>query len=140
MRVARPAVESRLGEIQMKMKKPVVVLMSISLVLTLACLFGTTPRSELKFEPEDLPAGQLNVPYEIQVQVSQNRTPVFNMFISEGALPEGLALEYIENDDFARIVGTPGETGTFKFKISARCYGTNVSGQVGEVEYTIVVK
>jgi hypothetical protein len=106
----------------------------------LACFPDTSPRPALKFDPEELPAGQLNIPYEVQVQVSQNVTPVFTMSISEGALPAGLTLEYVENDDFARITGSPHETGTFKFTISAMCYGTNVSGQAGQMEYTIVVK
>jgi hypothetical protein len=126
------------GENQMKAQKPI-ALMLLSLPVIAACLFGTSPRPALKFDPEELPAGQLNIPYEIQVQVSQNATPVFNMFISEGALPEGLTLEYVENDDFAKITGTPGEAGTFKFAIAAMCYGTSVNGQMGQMEYTIVV-
>lgn len=123
------------------MKKTIVVLLLlISLALTLACFLGSSPRPALKFEPKDLPAGQLNIPYEVRVQVSQNTTPVFNMFISEGTLPGGLTLEYVENDNFAKITGIPNEAGTFKFTISAMCYGTNVSGQTGKVEYTIIVK
>jgi hypothetical protein len=127
------------GENQMK-KTIGIVLLLISLALTLACFWGSSPRPALKFEPKDLSTGQLDTPYEVQIQVSENVTPVFNMFISEGTLPEGLTLEYVENDNFARIKGTPNETGTFKFTISAMCYGTNVSGQVGQIEYTIVVR
>ena len=36
--------------------------------------------------------------------------------------------------------GVPEESGTYKFIVSVWCYGTNVSGQTGEKEYTLLVK
>jgi hypothetical protein len=69
----------------MKTQKPfVIVSMLLLLAVILACFPDTSPRPALKFDPEELPAGQLNIPYEVQVQVSQNVTPVFTMSISEG--------------------------------------------------------
>jgi hypothetical protein len=51
-----------------------------------------------------------------------------------------LKLEYTEHDRFVKITGIPEKAGIYKFKIYAYCLGTNVSGQTGEMEYTIVVK
>jgi hypothetical protein len=58
----------------------------------------------------------------------------------EGILPDGLTLEYHENDSFAKINGTPTKAGEFIFVIGAACYGTSVSGQTGQVHYTIIMK
>jgi hypothetical protein len=55
-------------------------------------------------------------------------------------LPRSPTLERVQGEDSVRIVGTPAETGTLTFKVFVWCYGTNVSGQTGEKEYTIRVK
>jgi hypothetical protein len=75
----------------------------------------------------------------VEIKISQNTTPVGGFEISEGNLPKGLVFEFT-NDDGAKIFGVPEETGTFIFKTSVWCYGTNTSGQTGEREYTIIVK
>ena len=58
----------------------------------------------------------------------------------EGGLPDGLTYEFVEGEDNARLFGVIRESGTYKFKVSVWCYGTNVSGQTGEKEYTLLVK
>lgn len=119
--------------------KNLILLSTIILTLvTLACaqLSGITA---LKFAPDILPDAQLNTPYETEIRVTQNNTPVGAFSISKGALPAGLELVQIPGKDQAKISGTPTESGTFTFTVSVWCYGTNVSGQTGEKEYRIVV-
>ncbi|MBI5351879.1 MAG: hypothetical protein HZB50_04505 [Chloroflexi bacterium] len=104
----------------------------------LACF--QTSKPALVFSPDTLPDAEAGVPYEVIIQISQNETPVGGFQISEGGLPNGLAYEYVEGEDTARIYGVVRESGTYKFKISVWCYGTNTSGQDGEKEYILEVK
>ncbi len=108
-------------------------------LLTLSCYALTTRRGPLKFDPASLPAAQVGVPYDVKVTVTQNVTPAGQFSISEGALPKGLTMEKVQDENSARISGTPEEAGTFTFKIYVWCYGTNVNGQSGEMSYTIKV-
>ncbi len=110
------------------------------LASTLACFPTFEPRPNLQFGPDTLPPAQVGAPYKVDITISGNVTPVFDISANEDALPDGLTLEYNLNDSYARLVGTPTQTGTFKFKVSAMCYGTNVSGQTGEREFTIEVR
>lgn len=120
----------------MKIKNIPILLSVIALAFSsLAC--WRTNKPELLFTPPDLPEASAGIPYDVEILVSQNETPVYTMYISEGTLPQGLAFEFDEN---ARIRGVPEESGTFTFKVFAGCLGTNTSGQTGEWEYTIVVK
>ncbi len=123
-------------------KRPLLfALTAVSMLLsTLACMLFTPPRGLLKFDPAVLPEAQVGVPYEAKVSISDNATPAGEFSISEGTLPGGLTMEKIEGEDAARISGTPQEAGAFTFRIFVWCYGTNVSGQVGEKEYTLTVK
>lgn len=99
-----------------------------------------TPSGPLKFEPEGLPSAQVDVPYEAEIRITQNSTPVGDITISVGALPAGLELVKLAGEDAAKISGIPNETGTFTFTVHVWCYGTMVSGQTGEKEYEIVVE
>ncbi len=102
--------------------------------------FFQTIRPELVFTPDTLPDAEAGVPYEVTIQISQNETPVGDFQIVEGGLPDGLTYEFVEGEDNARIFGMIRESGTYKFKVSVWCYGTNVSGQTREKEYTLLVK
>ena len=97
----------------------------------------TTP---LKIEPESLPNAQTGVEYEVEIRVSDNVTPVSSVFISDGALPAGLELVFVDDEGSITISGTPEETGTFTFTVFVSCVGTMVAGQTGEKEYVIVVE
>jgi len=120
----------------------------LALVATSACLFSgpVTPTLEpyndrpLLFAPDKLMEAEVGVAYEMDIFVAQNDTPVGEFGISDGALPKGLKLEKIENEDVARISGAPEETGEFAFTVSVWCYGTNTNGQTGEKSYTLTVK
>jgi hypothetical protein len=114
-----------------------IVLAALALA-SFACWWS--PRPDLLFAPDKLPDAQVGSSYEVEIQITQNVTPVFIMGALDGALPDGLKLEYTEHDNFAKITGIPQKAGTYKFKVYADCLGTNVSGQTGEMEYTIVVK
>lgn len=115
------------------------VLAASTLVFTTAC-FIFSIRGPLKFSPDALPEAQVGIAYETRISISQNVTPAGEFSLSEGTLPKGLALEKVEGEDAVRIFGTPQEAGTFKFRVFVWCYGTNVNGQTGERDYSIVVR
>ena len=100
--------------------------------------FGPTG-GPLKFLPDALPEAQVGIAYDEEIRISLNNTPVGDFFISEGELPEGLEFTFLEGEDASTLVGTPTETGTFTFTVSAWCFGTQVSGQTGEKTYKLVV-
>lgn len=97
----------------------------------------TTP---LKIEPESLPNAQTGVDYEVEILVSDNVTPISSVIISNGALPAGLELVFVDGEDSATISGTPEEPGTYTFTVFISCFGTMVGGQTGDKEYTIIVE
>ena len=96
----------------------------------------TTP---LKIGPDSLPNAQIGVEYQVEIQVSDNVTPVAHVYISEGALPAGLELVF-DQDEGISISGTPEQAGTFAFVMFITCHGTMVGGQTGDKEYTIIVE
>ena len=100
--------------------------------------FGPTG-GPLKFLPDALPEAQAGTAYDEEIRISLNNTPVGDFFISDGELPEGLEFTFLEGEDAATIVGTPAETGTYIFTVSAWCFGTQVSGQTGEKSYFLTV-
>jgi hypothetical protein len=136
-------------------RKTLFILLAILLILsaTIACsLFVPTaqPTEEpepyfgptggpLKFSPDVLPEGQVGTAYDAEIRIRLNNTPVGDFFISEGELPEGLEFTFLEGEEAAAIAGTPTETGTFTFIVSAWCFGTQVSGQTGEMAYSLTV-
>ncbi|HMV29433.1 MAG TPA: hypothetical protein PKE23_08610 [Anaerolineales bacterium] len=136
----------------MKNKKP--ILLAILLLAALACKTLTqdlpaTPTSDYVFpevttplviEPGSLPKGELGAEYEVQILVRDNVTPISSVIISEGALPAGLELVFVDNDTSFTIRGKPEETGSFTFTIFVSCFGTMVSGQTAQVDYTIIVE
>ena len=96
---------------------------------------------DLTFSPEKLPGAEVGKPYKVGIEVSGNRTPVGGVSISEGSLPEGLVFEdHPGEGKIAEINGTPQKAGKFKVKISVWCYGTQVSGQSGNIEYELETK
>lgn len=133
----------------------ILTLLALALLLSLSCktvtrLVGdSTPwptddfsvdRDPLVFEPDALPEAQIGEDYSVDVIVVDPYTPV-GEFSLVGELPPGLELKPVEDvDNTAEIRGTPTEAGTYSFIISVWCYGTQVSGQTGEKEYTIVVR
>lgn len=126
----------------MRSKRRLLSVLTGGLVLlsTLACMLFTPPRGALRFEPAVLPEARVGVPYDAKISIHDNATPAGAFSISEGTLPGGLTMEKVEGEDAARISGTPQEAGTFPFRVFVWCYGTNVSGQVGEKAYTLTVK
>ena len=127
--------------------------MALIVMVTLACSLFTraqeTPTPDpyifpevttpLKIEPESLPNAQTGVEYEVEILVSDNVTPVSSVFLSNGTLPVGLELVFVDSEDSVTISGAPEETGTFPFTVFISCVGTMVAGQTGEREYVIVV-
>ena len=133
------------------------ILLAVSIVMmSLACsVFTRFTRTEatptfnyiftpstisLKIEPDSLPNAQTGVEYEVEIRVSDNVTPVNNVFISNGTLPAGLELVFVDGEDGAKIGGVPEETGTFTFTVVVGCFSTMVVGQTVEKEYVIVVE
>ena len=97
----------------------------------------TTP---LKIEPASLPKGELGADYEVQIFVRDKVNPISSVIIFEGALPAGLELVFVDGEDSFTIRGEPEETGSFTFTVAVSCFGTMVSGQSGQMEYTNVVE
>ncbi len=116
------------------------LLVAFSFLVSASCFIFTPSRGPLKFDPPVLPGAQVGVQYEAVVTISGNETPVDGFSVSEGSLPAGLTIQRQEHESVARIIGTPQQPGTYKFKVFVWCLGTNVSGQVGEKEYSITVK
>jgi hypothetical protein len=112
---------------------------ALVLLVTVSCLCIPIGRPDLKFAPEALPDGRVGVPYQADVFVAQNETPVGDMYISEGSLPRGLTLVKLPSEDVGRIGGTPEESGSFTFTVSVWCYGTSINGQTGNITYTLVI-
>lgn len=125
----------------MKRISPIALLVLAFVVFaTVACMCSILyPSKPLVFSPDQLPDAQAGVPYEATIRISQNRTPAGSISISEGTLPLGLELVYTQAEDTAKITGTPTQAGTYTFTISVWCFGTNISGQTGEKQYTLVV-
>ena len=137
------------------LKKIVSILSMVLIVMvTLACSLFTrtqeTPTPDpyifpevttpLKIEPDSLPNAQTGVEYEVEIIVIDSVTPVSSVFISDGMLPGGLELVFVDDEDSITISGAPEETGTFTFTVFVSCVGTMVAGQTGEREYVIVVE
>ena len=118
---------------------------SLRLVLAgLAVLLSTsfcilTPRPALEFLPDKMPDAQVGHPYEVEILIARNETPVGNYSISVGTLPPGLELVVDDQLRTAKITGIPSQAGTFAFTVSVWCLGTNVNGQTGEKQYTLLV-
>jgi hypothetical protein len=98
------------------------------------------PGHRLTFSPTELPEAEVGQSYQVTIVISDNHTPVGDVFLESGTLPPGLTLTFLESTDTAEISGTPEEAGTFEFVIGAWCFGTNVSGDTGEHAYTLVVR
>ncbi len=100
-----------------------------------------TVRGPLKFDPPTLPNAKVGVPYEVEIKVTENVTPVGDFMVDPETLPPGLELIIVEGvADTAKITGIPEKVGTYTFAIDVWCYGTNISGQTGGKKYTIVVE
>lgn len=96
-------------------------------------------RPPLNFSPEELPEARVGEPYQAEITVSGNQTPVFWMLVEEGQLPPGLELKHQDGEDVGVITGTPTEGGEFSFAVTALCYGTNTNGQTGSRTYQLRV-
>ena len=94
----------------------------------------------LMIEPTSLPEAQVGVMYNIELRITQNVTPVAEMGIKDGTLPDGLEFVFLKDKDAAMISGIPREAGNFSVAIYAWCFATMVSGQSLEKEYQLVVR
>lgn len=97
-------------------------------------------RPLLEIGPDTLPEAEAGMPYEVLIQVSKNETPVNGVDISQGGLPHGLEIKFEDGSNSALISGIPQESGTYHFTVHVWCVGTNTGGQMGDKEYTLVIK
>lgn len=110
----------------------------LGLLLTgLACRAGGAPA--LVFAPDQLPDASVGQVFISTISVAQNVTPVSQMTVAAGDLPPGLQLAFNKSQGLAVLGGTPQHAGTYKFTISAWCFGTNNTGQSGHHDYQLVV-
>jgi hypothetical protein len=98
------------------------------------------PVTPLKFSPEKLPEAQSGQAYSATISITDNVTPVYIASIEAGELPPGLALLEVKPGNTVEISGVPQKPGEYTFTVSVGCFGTMVSGQQGQHEYTLVVK
>jgi hypothetical protein len=105
----------------------------------LACR-GPGGPPDLLFTPDQLPPATIGQPYTASITISQNLTPVGQMSVSLADLPPGLNFAFAKGQDAAQIGGTPRKSGTYKFTVSAWCFGTNTAGQLGHHDYILVVQ
>jgi hypothetical protein len=110
------------------------LLMAPAALLLVAC------SSELEVSPSELPDGTVGQQFEALIEVSNNETPLGGANIVSGAIPPGLGLDEVENDNTLPIRGVPEQAGTFRFEIELWCYGTNFSGQSARRSYDIAVR
>jgi hypothetical protein len=96
-------------------------------------------RADLEFEPAELPDAQVGAYFDVTITISGNKTPVYQMSISSGRLPDGLTLDYHETNNYAKIIGTPSVAGIFTFQVWAQCFGSLAQGQSGTKKYVIEV-
>ena len=98
-------------------------------------------RPPLSFSPDTLPDATVGSTYNVVITISGDQTPVGNVSADSG-VPPGLALAWNENGNrnHAQLIGTPTTAGTYQLTISAWCLGTNVNGQTGSREYSLVVR
>ncbi len=94
----------------------------------------------LVFSPDTLPEAQVGQPYTVTVTISKNRTPAFRLGADEKTLPAGLTGVFDKSKQTYTLSGSPTQPGTYKIRVEASCYGTNVPGQTGRKEYELVVK
>ena len=110
------------------------------MLLVCALAACTNARPALVFAPDALPTGSVGTPYQAEIAIDRNETPVGGASVAPGTLPDGLTLELLPGQvDIVRIAGTPTKMGTYPITVSVWCFGTNVSGQTGEHDYTITV-
>ena len=109
------------------------------LAAALACRGPGGPPG-LVFTPNQLPPATVGKPYSVAVTITQNLTPVGQMTVGLADLPPGLNFAFIKGQNAAQIGGTPLKAGTYKFTVSAWCFGTNSSGQTGHQDYTVIVQ
>ena len=113
-------------------------LAALALVLaTLACRGGGS--STLAFSPDQLPDATAGHIFSATITITQNATPVGQMTVAPGDLPPGLSFTFLKGQDSALLSGTPLHAGTYKFTVSAWCFGTNTAGQTGHHDYQLVV-
>ena len=125
------------GAIMRAMRLRSILLVTL-LAMTLAACSSTT--AALQFSPDRLQDGAVGQPYDAIIQVTNNSTPVGDMYVSAGALPPGMTLDFSRGTSAsADLQGTPTTAGSYVFTVSAWCLGTNVSGQEGEMSYSLVV-
>jgi len=123
------------------MRRLRVSLCAFVLSLVLGCS-PAKPSGDLMFAPAQLPAAQVGVLYTATFTVTLNGTTIYNISsiaVAPDRLPPGLTLAHEPNDSFASVVGTPTLAGTYRFTVSASCFGTNSPGRTGEKEYVIDV-
>jgi hypothetical protein len=109
---------------------------------TLSCsLFTASSKSEgLQFSPAVLPDGQVGQAYQALITLTNQRTPAFDMSAAADTLPPGLTGTFDQDKQTYTLSGTPTQAGSYSITLTARCYGTNVSGQSGAADYKLVIR
>lgn len=111
--------------------------LAVALLLLASCQGSKPDRPPLRFSPSNFPDARVGQPYTVDIRAHGQQTPVCGAQVGAGALPRGLVLE--KTQDGARISGTPEEEGDFAFTLVLSCFGTQTTGQMGEMRGQIRV-
>ncbi|HEY7024898.1 MAG TPA: Ig domain-containing protein [Candidatus Limnocylindrales bacterium] len=111
-----------------------------AMLLAISLAACSSNRAALQFTPDRLPNGSAGQAYDAIISVTNNDTPVGDIYVSSGTLPPGMTLDFSRGSSTsADLSGTPATAGTYVFTVSAWCLGTNTEGQSGEQSYSLVV-
>ena len=110
----------------------------ILLLVSVSCLV-TIRDTKLIFSPSELKNAILGQTYEVTITISNNNTPVSDIYGNASELPPGLTLNYEEPSSTAVLSGIPEIAGEYEFIIRARCYSTRKTGRYGEHIYRLLV-
>ena len=94
------------------------------LLLTTSLAAQTADTGRFDFATTSLPSGMMGHPYVSAIKLRNGAGP-FQFHLADGMLPPGLHL----NDHTGEIAGTPIQAGNFRFTLSVRDAGTNVTAR-----------
>lgn len=104
------------------------------------CCLTTCWGTRLHFSPDQLPNGRVGEAYRVEIQPTNARTPIYDFWIPPEDLPEGLTFTWEKDMPAGILEGIPEKAGTFTLTVNAGCYATNISGQSGEITYTLEIE
>jgi hypothetical protein len=102
--------------------------------------FNFPPRGPLAFSPASLPPARVGEEYRVGDRGVSGRDAGDRFLPGRGRTAPRPGAGKSGGRGQAVLAGRPEQAGTYVFTLLAQCYGTNVSGQSGELRYELVVE